>query len=162
MLNTLSDRLLVALAWVGGAAIVLLALHVGFGVILRYFLHIDVPMTFEIVTKYYMVALAFVPIAWVERQGGMVSVEIIDLFVGKAGVALMRRFADLVTSLVYLVLTVVTWRAALSAFDSGTYVLIKEFYLALWPGYFLLPIGFAVATLVTTLRLFAPEEKAAS
>ncbi|MEO8530208.1 MAG: TRAP transporter small permease [Deltaproteobacteria bacterium] len=156
MLARLTDTATNLLAWVGGAIVLILTLHVGFGVILRTGFGIDVPMTYEIVTKYYMMVLAFVPVAWVERQGGMVSVELIDMALPETANMLLGRFVSLFSTLVYAALTYATWGAALRNMGTGTYVLVQDFYLLLWPGYFLLPIGFGVTTLVTFLRLIGP------
>jgi TRAP-type C4-dicarboxylate transport system permease small subunit len=103
-----------------------------------------------------MVALAFFPVAWVERQGGMVSVEIIDMVLPEAGVRVLQRFVALISALVYGALTWFTWTAAVKNWETGTYDLIHDIYLPLWPGYFLLPAGFAVATLVALLRVAGP------
>jgi len=160
MLARLTDTALMLLAFIGGAVVLLLTLHVALGVIMRMVLQIEPPMTYEIVTKYYMMALAFVPVAWVERNGGMVSVELIDLALPPRANHLLGHFVALFSTLTYAALTYATWGAAMRNMTTGTYVLVQDYYLALWPGYFLLPLGFAVATLVTLLRLFEPLSEA--
>jgi TRAP-type C4-dicarboxylate transport system permease small subunit len=156
-MTKMTDALLGVLAWIGGAAILLLTLHVGVGVILRTAFDIQLPMTYEIVTQYYMVALAFIPIAWVEHKGGMVAVELIDGFLPDSANRFLDTFVAVFSTLVYAALTWFTWTAAIRNFKTGTYVLVNDVYLPLWPGYFLLPLGFFVATLITLLRVFTPK-----
>jgi TRAP-type C4-dicarboxylate transport system permease small subunit len=72
----LQDALLALLAIIGALAIGALMLHVFADVVLRNVSNKPIPATYEIVTNYYMIALAFIPLAWVERGGGMVQVEV--------------------------------------------------------------------------------------
>jgi TRAP-type C4-dicarboxylate transport system permease small subunit len=158
-MTRMTEALLGVLAWIGGAAILLLTLHVGIGVILRVIFDYQLPMTYEIVTQYYMVALAFIPIAWVEHKGGMVAVELIDGFLPESANRFLDTFVAVFSTLVYAALTWFTWTSAVRNFVTGTYVLVHDIYLPLWPGYFLLPLGFFVAMLITLLRVFTPKSE---
>lgn len=159
MLTRLTDAALRLLALVGGLAVMLLTLHVGVGVILRYCFGINLPMTYEIVTQYYMVALAFIPIAWVERNGGMVAVELIDALIPQAASQFIDRFVSLLSTLVYVALAWFTWTAAMRNFTVGTYALVQNVYLPLWPAWFLMPLGFGLAALITLMRLIDPSAR---
>ncbi len=156
LLFRVQDSLLNLLALIGALAIVTLMLHVVIDVLLRNTLNAPVPATYEIVTNYYMVALAFIPLAWLERTDGMVSVEIVEPLLGPRSIWLSDKLVALISTVIYGGLAWVTFEASLKTFASGTFVLAQNIPIPTWPAYFLPPLGFALAALVTFLRIFEP------
>ncbi|MEQ9814903.1 MAG: TRAP transporter small permease [Azospirillaceae bacterium] len=153
-LARLETTLLSALALIGAIATVALMAHVVTDVALRNLFNQPIPATYEIVTKYYMIALAFIPLAWVERGGGMVQVEVLDPLLGEAGKRWADRLVALISTLIYGALTLVTLDSALASARTGTFVMAQNVLVPTWPGFFLLPLGFALATVVTFVRIF--------
>lgn len=155
-LFVLQDRLLSGLAVLGAIAVITLMLHVGIDVLLRNISNTPIPATYEIVTHYYMIALAFIPLAWVERSGGMVQVEVLDGFMSPA----MRRLSDRMIAglsmLIYGALAWVTLKTALQSFNIGSFVMAQSTRLPTWPAFWLPPLGFGLAALVTGIRMIAP------
>jgi len=156
------DMSLTALAVIGAAAILALMLHIMADVVLRNSINQPVPATYEIVTNYYMVALAFVPLAWLERTGGMVSVEVINGFLGPRTRDLSDRLVALISTVIYSALAWVTFEASLKTFVSGTFVMAQSLAIPTWPAYFLPPLGFALAATVTLTRIFLPYQQKAA
>jgi TRAP-type C4-dicarboxylate transport system permease small subunit len=154
LFSRIRDVALSALAVIGGIAILALMVHIMSDVVLRNTINQPVPATYEIVTNYYMVALAFVPLAWLERSGGMVSVEVIDGFLGPRALWVSDRLVALISTIIYAALAWVTFEASLKTFAAGTFVLAQSVPIPTWPAYFLPPLGFFLAALVTVLRLF--------
>lgn len=154
LFSRIRDVALAALAVIGGIAILALMVHIMSDVVLRNTINQPVPATYEIVTNYYMVALAFVPLAWLERSGGMVSVEVIDGFLGPRALRLSDKLVALISTIIYAALAWVTFEASLKTFAAGTFVLAQSVPIPTWPAYFLPPLGFFLAALVTVLRLF--------
>ncbi|WP_172292547.1 TRAP transporter small permease [Pseudoruegeria sp. HB172150] len=152
------DALLSALAVLGAIAIVALMVHVVADVAMRNLANSPIPATYEIVTEYYMIALAFIPLAWVERRGGMVQVEVLEGLLGPNGKKVSDWIVALLSTIIYGTLCWVTLRTALQNFNTGTFVMSQSTRLVVWPASFLLPIGFALAALVTAIRLILPEE----
>ena len=125
---------------------------------MRQFSHSPVPATVEIVSYYYMVLIAFLPLAWAERRGEMISIEIFaPLMTGRIG-RINEIFVALVTAGVYAVLTYTTWLVAMREFSARSFVISLSVVIPVWPGYFVLPIGFALAALVTLYRGLAPKQ----
>lgn len=153
LLSRVQDGLLTLLALIGALAIITLMLHVVTDVVLRNTANTPVPATYEIVTHYYMIALAFIPLAWVERGGGMVQVEVIEPFLGPRTLVWSDRLVALISTVIYGALAWVTWQTALKNLETGTFVMAQNTAVPTWPAYFLLPLGFALATLITALRL---------
>ena len=156
------DRLVVrisdGLALLGAIGVVAMLVHITAYVILRQLSHAPVPATVEIVSYYYMVLIAFLPLAWAERRGDMISIEIFaPLLKGRTG-RINEIFVALVTAGVYGVLTYTTWIVAMREFSARSFVLSLSVVIPVWPGYFVLPVGFALAAVVTLYRGLMPKQ----
>ncbi|MFN4099860.1 MAG: TRAP transporter small permease, partial [Pararhodobacter sp.] len=123
---------------------------------LRNLFNTPIPATYEVVTHYYMVSLAFIPLAWVEKSGAMVSVEVIDGLLSPRVLAISNRIVSLITMLVYGVLAYVTFQVAVRNSTIGSYLLANNIRVLTWPAYWIPPLGFGLATLVTFIRLVSP------
>jgi TRAP-type C4-dicarboxylate transport system permease small subunit len=148
----LTDLLMVGLAIIGGLGILTLMAHVVVDVLMRNLSNRPVPGTYEIVTNYYMIILAFVPLAWVERKGGMVQVEVLDGFLSPGLLRASDVFVALFSCIVYLALFWVSGRVALQNHATGTFLMAQAVRIPTWPAFFLLPAGFLLAAVVTFLR----------
>jgi TRAP-type C4-dicarboxylate transport system permease small subunit len=151
-LERAADRVAQGLALVGAIGIAAMLVHIGADVLCRNLLGRPIPATNEIVAGYYMVLIAFLPLAWVERNHGMVTVDLIEAAMSPG----MRRLSDLFVALLatalYLVLAWVGWKAAQSRWQIGAFVDVLGYRLPIWPTYFLPPAGFLLAAMVTLLR----------
>ena len=81
-LATLISR---AVALAGGVAVALMTVHVTADVLFRHVFNRPLPGTLTMVTYFYMVIAAFAPLAFVERRGAHISVEVFtSLMPGRA------------------------------------------------------------------------------
>src|SRR5690606_18529071 len=131
-------------------------LHITAYVVMRLFLSSPIPATVEIVSYYYMVVVAFLPIAWAERRGDMIAIEIFDSLFRCVTGKIVDLFVADVTTVNYLILTSTSWGVAVREFQSGSVVISLSHLIPTWPGYFALPVCFALAFLVSLYRLVAP------
>jgi len=152
-----------ALALFGGAAVVLMMVHVTLDVALLNLFRISMNTTPEIVARYYMVAVAFLPLGWLTLRNQMISVELLDYVLPVS----LRRGSDVLIALigvgVYGILTYATWFKALREMRSGTFVELVRFQMPVWHSYFIVPAGFALATLACALLaviLLVPSARA--
>lgn len=148
----LADRLSRMLVFIASIGVVLMMIHVCADIIARTLTGASLPATVEIVSYYYMVLVAFLPLAWVEWKGGMVTVELIEFVLSPR----LRRISDasvaLIACAIYCVLTYATWATAMKNFDTGTFVIALQAKIITWPGYFLPTAGFALAAFITAVR----------
>lgn len=156
------DRLVVrisdGLALVGAIGVVAMLVHITAYVIMRQFSHAPVPATVEIVSYYYMILIAFLPIAWAERRGDMISIEIFAfLMKGRVG-RINEIFVAVVTAGVYAMLTYTTWLVAMREFSARSFVISLSVAIPVWPSYFVLPVGFGLAAIVTLYRGLMPKQ----
>ena len=156
-LALIRDVLLNALAVVASVAVVLLMMHVGLDVLFRTFINAPIPATYEIVTNYYMIAMAFIPLAWVERRNGMVTVGVVDPLLPVRITRYSDQLVAVISTVIYGALAWFTLKPALSSFASGTFVLAQSIPIPVWPAYFLPPTGFGIAALVTFIRIFVDD-----
>ena len=155
-LDRLANNVTSGLALLGAVGVLAMLVHITAYVILRNLLSSPVPATVEIVSHYYMVAIAFLPIAWAERRGDMISVEIFShLLVGRIG-RINAVFVAVVTCGAYLALTYTTWVVAMREFTARSYVISLSVAIPVWPTYFILPVAFALAALVALYRGLLP------
>jgi len=152
-LAQIHDLLLSALALIGALATVALMLHVVADIALRNLMNTPIPATYELVVNYYMVALAFIPLAWVEKSGGMVQVEVINAVLGPR----MQRISDVMVAVISMViygaLAWVTWQVAIRNTGVGSFVTANQIRVPTWPAYWLPPVGFGLAALAAALKL---------
>ncbi|WEX10547.1 TRAP transporter small permease [Chelativorans sp. AA-79] len=142
------------LALVGAVGVLAMLLHVTADVVARQVLTRSIPATVEIVSRYYMLLIAFLPLGWTERRGEMISV---DLFSGLFRGPLDRinmAFVHLLSLAAFLLLAYTTWFAAMREFGAKSFVLSLSVAVPVWPGFFILPVAFALASVVTALRLY--------
>lgn len=155
-LERIADRTARLLALAGSIGLLALLIHVTADVLARDLLGRPIPATNEIVSNYYMVLIAFLPLAWVEQRRAMVTVELLEPLVGPRLRDLSDRLVALLSSLVYGTIAWVTWSDAVRALRVGSFVDVLGHAVPMWPTAFLPPAGFVLACLVTLLRAFAP------
>lgn len=153
ILERAADRLAQGLALIGAIGLAALLLHVAADVLTRNLFDRPIPATNEIASRYYMVAIAFLPLAWVERRGGMVRVEILQAMASPWFMRASELVVSLLAAMVYFMLADVTWVEALENWRVGSFVDVLGRQIAVWPTYFLPPAGFALAGVVTFLRI---------
>lgn len=141
-----------ALSVIGGVAVLTMLAHIVADVAMRNIMNIALPATVEVVSRYYMVAAAFLPLAWVERTGGMITVDFLTGVLGRRGVKISDVGVGLTSIVVYAFLTYSTWLVAIAQFNRSSFIVSMSVAIPVWPTYFILPVSFALATIICVLR----------
>jgi TRAP-type C4-dicarboxylate transport system permease small subunit len=152
-LAALRDAALSALALVGAVAVIALMVHVCADIALRNIWNQPIPATYEVVVNYYMVALAFVPLAWVEKSGAMIQVEVINGALNPVLLRISDVLVALFSAVIYATLAWVTWQVAVRQTAVGGFVTANQIRVPVWPAYWLPPAGFALAAVAAALKL---------
>ncbi|WP_027855260.1 TRAP transporter small permease [Marinobacterium litorale] len=156
------DRVSKGVALLGALGILAMMVHITLDILLRSTIESSIPATQELVTRYYMVTLALLPLAWVERNRTMIFVEAFSGFYGPKGRLYMDCGVALFCAVIYGILTVATWEKAMEQYEIGSYVMSLNFPMPVWPTYLILPVAFGLSTLVTLARfplLFAQNRE---
>lgn len=144
------DRCILAL---GAVALVLMMVHISVDVIANLVFGAPVPLTNAAVTVYYMIAVAFLPLAAGEYRGAHIGV---DLVVNHLP-AVPRRWLDNVVqvlcAVIYTVLAAQAWQLALEKLAANAYLMEQTTRVSIWPSYFLIPLGFGLIGLLIIVRL---------
>ena len=151
-LSTFATRSVRLLALIGAIGTVVMMFHICLDIVLRNLFRISLDTTSDLVARYYMVVVAFLPLAWLERQNGMVSVELLEPALSPRMRQIFNIFVALFSSLVYGVLAWTTGRSALQHFLLGTYVEFADYKMPVWHSYLLPPLGFILAAAVCLLK----------
>ncbi len=151
-LRRITDVLMNILSTLAAVGVLIMMVHVCADVLWRQISGAPLPATVEIVSRYYMVLIAFLPLAWVERQGGMVSVELLDGIMPRGLIRVSDVLVCLIAAVIYVTLAYASWGIAVRNYNTGTFVMALQYAFPVWPTYFLAPLGFVLAALVVTLR----------
>lgn len=140
---------------IGALGIALMMIHITLDVVLRYLFDWPLPGTIAIVSYYYMVIAAFVPLAFAEQKGAHISVEVATERMPAWIQNHLAGWANLLSAAIFAMLTARSWGEAMSKMEIGASIVQGETSIVLWPTYFILPIGFGLMFLIVTHKFFA-------
>ncbi|WP_342706692.1 TRAP transporter small permease [Lutimaribacter saemankumensis] len=151
------DRIVGWLVWssalIGGFGVASMMAHVTLDVVFRYALNRPLPGTLTMVTYYYMILVAFVPLGFVERQRAHISVEVFTALMPPRIAKVLGVITSILTMAVMILLA---WRgadAALKAMRLGAAQVQGDSEILVWPAYFAIPLGAGLMTFVLFWRL---------
>jgi len=150
-LETVIARFSLGLA---GLVLVLMLCQVVADVFLRAAAGPGVPATPDLVGKYYMVAVSVLPIAVTELDRRHIEATIFTDWLGPRPLARVQILGFGLGLLVYGALVWATTREALAQTERGAYVQTGLGEFLTWPSFWILPLAFALMTLVMALRLW--------
>ncbi len=130
----------------------MMIIHIVIDVFLKYFLNFPMPDTTVYVAYYYMVGCVFLPLAFVEKARQGISVDILYDRLPAAGKIVLAVIATVSTIAFFGVLGIQSLFDAIEGYEKGEFA-DGATVVYVWPGRFLMPVGFAVGFLVLVLRL---------
>ncbi len=155
MLSRLFNRLADLLMTLACFFCFLMMLHVSTDVIARTVFNSPLIGTIEIVSAYYMAALAFLPLAWITRSRGHIIVELFTSHLPKRRLALIDGIVGVV-SLAYVLLF--TWQVvdiAIEKTEIGEAWEAATGFVAVWPSRWTVPLGFGLMAVFLAVNLMA-------
>lgn len=148
-------RLLDATQVIAGLMVIAMMFHVTLDVAIKYAASRGFPATVEIVSYYYMVGIAFLPIAFAERMNAHISVEIVTQSLSRRLRNLALYVSWLLSIVMYSLLTYRTFLDAEKKREVGAFLFTQGLRLDIWPTYYFLPIGFGLMVLTLVYRCVA-------
>lgn len=127
-------------------------LQIVIDVVMRNTIGHGLPATPEIVSRYSMVALSFLPIAFTEIRRRHIEAS---LFTDKLPIRYKRfvlLFGYILSFIVYSILTYGTGVEAWVQTRRGAYIESGVTNLAVWPSYWVLPFSFGMMVIVIAIR----------
>ncbi|WP_084649930.1 TRAP transporter small permease [Stappia stellulata] len=141
-----------AVSIAAGLSIVAMMLHVTADVALRYLTGTGLPGTLTIVSYYYMVIVAFVPLAFAELQRAHIQMELVTDLLPQRLSRQIGGWGLLFTGLVTGALTVRGFEEAVNQMRIGASQVQGTTSIDTWPAHFALPLGAGLMTLLVALR----------
>ncbi|MEW5420921.1 TRAP transporter small permease [Amorphus sp. 3PC139-8] len=140
-------------AFVAAAAVVLMMLQIAVDVTLKNLFNLHVPLTATLVTKWYMVAAAFLPLGLVEMLDRNISVEIVYQHFSRRWRRIVGGAVCLLAVATVCIMVVPLWDEAVERMEAGSFIVENGRHLSVWETYFFLPVGFAVFGAVLAYRV---------
>jgi TRAP-type C4-dicarboxylate transport system permease small subunit len=153
------DRLDQALMAVAGLATFLMMTQVCVDVFIRFVLGRQIAATIEIVSAYYMVALVFLPLAYVERNDGHIAADVVVQLLSPRAQFVLRRLVDVVVLIAMSVLCYCSLVEALNRTIEGELWRSGETFLPIWLSRWLVPIGSGAMALTIVARLLGASRR---
>ena len=152
-MNSLARFIAAATKLIGGAILVLMALQIGIDVFMRNFAGAGLPATTDLVSKYYMIVVSFLPVAYAEVQRRHVEASIFTDMMPRWTHGAIYFLGFALSLVAYLLLAWGTGKEAMVQTSRGAYVEAGAIYFLTWPGYWILPVCFSLMALVLVFRL---------
>lgn len=153
-LDTILERLERWCLYIAALAGAAMMLHVAADVFSRTVLRNPLHGTNVIAARYYMVAAAFLPLAFVSRNMGQMSV---DAFTSGMRSWLRRSvevFGNLLTLVYVGMLTWMAYESARRRTASGEFIDLQIAIVHVWPGRWIVPLACGLLFLHFAIRLF--------
>ena len=144
------DRLFM---WIAGAALLLMMLHITVDVVANLVLRSPVPLTNAAVTQYYMIAVAYLPLAAAEYRGSHISVDLVVNWMPERVRRVLDYVVQAVALLVYAGLGLQAFQLALEKLGRNSFLMEQTTRVTTWPSYFIIPAGFWLVALLLAVRL---------
>ncbi len=137
---------------VAGILVIALVAHVSLDVLMRFVFETPLNATILYVSAFYMVAVAFLPLALVEEKDMNLSVELLTDLMPTKVQGFLAFIAALLTAIVTATVAVRTGQEALTKYATGAFSIEAGGRIITWPSYFFLPVGFGLMSLVAAWK----------
>ena len=152
LLIKLAEVMANSFAYMATAVIVVLTLHVCFDVGSRYIFNLPLPGTTEMVAKYYMVGVVFLPLAYCQIHRQHFHAALFEAYLPRWLIKRVDGVHDLVMCLMAGLYTYCSGLAAYDATMIGERVQTAFYPLLTWPSRWLVPIGAGALCVVAFLQ----------
>lgn len=142
------------MAFFAAVAVIGMMLLVASDAIARQVFNTRIPFVSVIVANYFMVAIAFLPLALAEAQDRHISVDLVYGHLRAGAQRFVTLLIHVLAALTSAGLCWTMWDEAVRRFSSGSVAVEDGVSMAIWQGYFMLPAGFAMLAFTYVLRIF--------
>lgn len=148
------DRLGLVGFYAGSAGLAAMMLHITGDVLFRALLHAPLTGTLEIVSTYYMIAVSFLPLGFIQSRRYHIEVELFTQRLSRRWLAALEAFAALLGLAIFLGIGVSGALTAWTNTLAGEVVDATLFDITVWPTRWFLVFGCTAAALAALAALF--------
>lgn len=152
MIGRVLAQMLRLITFVGMISVVLMMMQITIDVVGKLFFNSPLPATISLVSNYYMVIVAFLPLALVETRDEHITVEVVTEFLPTRAQYHLYSWTYLPSAAIFGALAYRGWGEARTAHESGTFMVEQGLKIITWPSFYLLSIGTGMMTLVVIYR----------
>lgn len=145
------DWLTNVLMVLGAFSILLMMFQIAVEVALRTLFKDTIPGTEEVVSTYYMIGCAFLPLAWVQRERGHVIVELFTIWMHPRAAAALDGVVTLICAAGIAIFFFAGVEKAIDMTAQGE-ILIAMIDVVVWPSRWILPAGLGTMLLYMLLH----------
>ncbi|MGR3321200.1 MAG: TRAP transporter small permease [Sagittula sp.] len=149
ILNSVIDAATV----LGAAAVFLMMAHVALDVAGKVLFAKPLPATLAMVSNYYMVVVAFLPLAVAERRDAHIAVEVLTDRFPATVQRVLRGFGTLFSAAVFALLARQAFVEAASKHEVGAFMLEKDVKVLIWPSHYLMAAGCSLMVIALLARI---------
>ncbi|WP_417515511.1 TRAP transporter small permease [Minwuia sp.] len=142
------DRAIGLTTIVGLVAVGLMMAHITIDVVGKFVFSSPVPATITLVSNYYMVVVAFLPLALAERRNSHISVEVLTEQFPSRVQHHIAGWTYLLSACVFGLMTYRAFHDAMNNMDIGSFIMEQGTKVLIWPPHFMLPLGTGLMVLV--------------
>ena len=146
----LIDRLLL---WIAGAALLLMMVQICLDVIGNSLLGSPLPLTNAVVTHYYMIAAAYLPLAATELRRAHVGVDLLVNMLPQRGRRRLDFLVQCLCTVIYAALSIQSWQLAVERMSVNAFLMEQGTRVSIWASYFIIPVGFGLVALLLLVRV---------
>ena len=146
------NALAVAMLALAGVALMVMALHIVADIGGRYLFAAPLPGTVEMVARYYMVLLVFLPLGWAQKENAHFAAGIFTDRLSARARLKLQGLTQIGMAIVAALLAWVSVLAAEHAMSVSEQVQAAEFILQVWPARWVLPASFALMSIYAALQ----------
>jgi TRAP-type C4-dicarboxylate transport system permease small subunit len=157
VLRRIDRRLGDALCFVAGIAMLWMMAQVTADAVLRYAFDSPLDATVEIVSAYPMVAVVFLPLAYVSRVGAHIEVTLFTRTLSPRALRALDSAVGLLVLATLVLLIVYTTDEAVFRTDQGEIRDAGNILVSVWPSRWLLPLGCAAMALHVIVAIGGPH-----
>ena len=151
VLDRILSYLVRAFTALGAIGLLAMTVHVNVDVVGKYLFSAPAPATIEMVSYYYMAAVAMLPLAALERRGSLVHVDLLYQGLPARVRRVMHPAALLVASIYCAAAAYAAWEPAIRAWSIGAYAGTSVTVLT-WPTRFLPVAGFGLLAIILATK----------
>ena len=122
--------------------IVLMMLQIVADVFMRKLFGSGFPLTPELVSKYYMLSVCYIPLALSENNSQQIHATIFTDKMPSCLQPYFKIFGLLLAIIIYTTMCLTSYEEAYIQTMKGAYVETGVMYMVIWPSYWILPLGF--------------------
>jgi TRAP-type C4-dicarboxylate transport system permease small subunit len=139
--------------------ILLMMIHVTVDVLGKYIFTIPAPATIEAVQFFYMVALVFLPFAYVSRSEGHIFVELFTRSMAPHSQHFLDGIMGILTLTWLILVSIYAGQEGISSTIEGEFQETADGILYVWPSRWLVPLGSAIMALAVASRIIQDFKK---